>query len=65
MYCSFPQHLSRAAANLSALGHRREAVKIMLKLSEIKRAFAEDSLLPEEKQDFLLEVLNSLWRTLI
>ena len=37
----------------------------MLKLSEIKRAFAEDSLLPEEKQDFLLEVLYSLWCTLI
>ncbi|CAH3151990.1 unnamed protein product [Porites lobata] len=50
------KHLSRAAANLSALGHRREAIKIMLKLSEIKRAFAED----KEKQDFLLEAFDFL-----
>lgn len=55
-FYSCPQHLSRAAAKLSELGHRREAVKIMLKLAAIKRTFAEDSITPEERQDNLLEV---------
>lgn len=50
------QHLSRAAEKLSTLGRKREAVKVMLKLVAIKRAFAEDSITPEERQDNLLEV---------
>lgn len=54
---SCSQHLSRAAARLSGLGHRREAVKIKLKLAAIKKAFAEDSITSEERQDNLLEVL--------
>ena len=64
-WISCSQHLSRAAAKLNALGHRREAVKVMLKLVAIKRAFAEDSITPEEKQDNLLEVwhAHSLTRT--
>ena len=55
-FYSCSQHLSRAAAKLSELGHRREAVKIMLKLAAIKRAFAEDGITLEERQDNLLEV---------
>ena len=55
-FYSCSQHLSRAAAKLSELGHRREAVKIMLKLAAIKRTFAEDSITPEERHDNLLEV---------
>lgn len=55
-FYSCSQHLSRAAAKLSELGHRREAVKIMLKLAAIKRTFAEDSITAEERQDNLLEV---------
>jgi len=55
-FYSCSQHLSRAAAKLSELGHRREAVKIMLKLAAIMRTFAEDSVTPEERQDNLLEV---------
>jgi len=54
------KHLSRAAANLSTLGHRREAVKVMLKHVAIKRAFAEDSITPEERQDYLLEAFDIL-----
>ncbi|KAL9983920.1 hypothetical protein ACROYT_G006166 [Oculina patagonica] len=54
------KHLSRAAATLSELGHRREAVKIMLKLAAIKKAFAEDSITPEERQDNLLEAFDIL-----
>ena len=53
---SCSQHLSSASAKLSELGHRREAVKIMLKLAAIKRIFAEDSITPEERQENLLEV---------
>lgn len=55
-FYSCSQHLSRAAAKLSGLGHRREAVKIMLKLAAIKRTFAEDSITSEERQENLLEV---------
>ena len=55
-FYSCSQHLSRAAVKLSELGHRREAVKIMLKLAAIKRAFAEDGITLEERQDNLLEV---------
>ncbi|KAJ7392503.1 Cilia and flagella associated protein 46 [Desmophyllum pertusum] len=51
------KHLSRAAAKLNALGHRREAVKIMLKLVAIKRAFAEDSITPEETRQPSRDVL--------
>ena len=53
---SCSQHLSSASAKLSELGHRREAMKIMLKLAAIKRIFAEDSITPEERQENLLEV---------
>lgn len=55
-FYSCSQHLSRATAKLSELGHRREAVKILLKLAAIKRTFAEDGITPEERQDNLLEV---------
>ena len=53
---SCSQHLSSASAKLSELGYRREAVKVMLKLAAIKRIFAEDSIIPEERQENLLEV---------
>lgn len=55
-FYSCSQHLSRAAAKLNELGHRREAVKIMLKLAAIKRTFAEDSITSEERHENLLEV---------
>lgn len=54
------KHLSRAAEKLSTLGRKREAVKVMLKLVAIKRAFAEDSITPEERQDNLLEAFDIL-----
>ena len=53
----FPKHLSQAATDLNTLGHRREAIKTMLKHAAIKRSFAEDCDSPEERQDHFLEVL--------
>ena len=53
----FSKHLSQAATDLNTLGHRREAIKTMLKHAAIKRTFAEDCNNLEERQDYFLEVL--------
>ncbi|XP_074608699.1 cilia- and flagella-associated protein 46-like [Acropora palmata] len=54
------KHLSQAATDLNTLGHRREAIKTMLKHAAIKRTFAEDCDSPEERQGYFLEAFDTL-----
>ena len=53
------QYLTCAAENLCLLGRKRETAKVMLKHAAIKKAFGEDSLVIEEKHEYLLEVTHT------